>query len=96
MCCSSPVYRSVNACVLRKLRVKLSLLFAFAEFKVTYKRQAEHASQTYRFSIYVFYPRELEAVQTNFFSHMFQNTRLHTPEVMHEACCDAVPMLIAA
>ena len=52
-----------------------------AELKVVHKCRAQHGSQTYRLSVYVFYPRELEAVQTNFFSHMFQTMRLHMPEV---------------
>ncbi|KAK9803753.1 hypothetical protein WJX73_001638 [Symbiochloris irregularis] len=51
------------------------------EFKVVYKRDPSDVNRTYRFSMYVFYPIELEAVQTNFFSHMFQTIRLHTPEV---------------
>ena len=54
-----------------------------AELKVVYRRQTGQKSRVYRLSLYLYYPRELEAMQTNFFSHMFQTTRLHTPEVLH-------------
>lgn len=55
--------------------------YGLAELKAVYKRRAEQSMQRYRLSFYVFYPRELEAVQINFFSHMFQTIHLHTPEV---------------
>lgn len=52
-----------------------------AEVKITYAENAAMASQLYEVDVFMFFLKDLEAVATNFYSDLWQTTRLHTPKV---------------
>lgn len=52
-----------------------------AEVKITYAENAAMSTQLYEVDVFMFFLKDLEAVSTNFYSDLWQNTRMHTPKV---------------
>ena len=53
----------------------------FAEVKITYAENAAMSRQLYEVDVFMFFLKDLEAVSTNFYSDLWQSTRMHTPKV---------------
>ena len=52
-----------------------------AEVKITYAENAAMSTQLYEVDVFMFFLKDLEAVSTNFYSDLWQSTRMHTPKV---------------
>lgn len=63
-----------------------------AEYKVEYLVQPHLKEQIYDLRLFLFFPEELDAASTSFFSSLYESVRLHTPTVSHP-CHDLTGLL---